>query len=236
MIRREFWVLPTPNCRGLIPTGRHGLDPVTESEREWITEADRYLVDKYGAEGYVIDMKAESNNGNDAVINAKVLIPEEEEADGTYARLLNLENPIVRGGQTTFELGMSQGDDTFATRRHHQVLQQVLVSSGRGMRNHVEFNEFLGGQTFEEKYPFTNRDERRYKKLLEDWQEKHSEIEFAEWCDVDHCVGRSKRWMNNVLFTNLCSHRWNQCMAVIRIRAEDWCFGLGTKAYGNGND
>jgi hypothetical protein len=99
------------------------------------------------------------------------------------------------------------------------------------MKNHAEFNEFLGGKTFEKKYPFTRRDKRRYEKILEDWQKERPGIVFAEWCDVDHCVGRSKRWMNNILFTNLCSHSWNQCMAAVRIRTGDWCFGLGTKAY-----
>ena len=132
---------------------------------------------------------------------------------------------------------MSQGDGTSAKRKHHQILQQVLTSSGKGMKNHAEFNEYLGGKTFEEKYPFTSRNERRYQRLLEEyWQTNYPGIEFAKWCDVDHCVGRSKRWMNNVMFTNLCSHRWNSCMAAVRIAAGDWCFGLGTKAYGNGND
>jgi hypothetical protein len=132
---------------------------------------------------------------------------------------------------------MSDGDDSYVKRSHHQVLQQVLTSSGSGMKNHAGFNEFLGGQTFEEKYPFTRRDERRYKKRFEEyWQTKYPGIEFAKWCDVDHCVGRSKRWMNNVLFTNLCSHSWNRCMAAVRIMVGDWCFGLGTKAYGSGND
>ena len=62
------------------------------------------------------------------------------------------------------------------------------------------------------------------------------EVDFASWCDVDHCVGRSKLWMNHVLFTDLCSHRWNRCMSHVRIVAGDWCYGLGTKAYGSGND
>jgi len=225
------------NCHGG-GTAAQGLDPVTEYEREWITEAYRYLIDKYGADGYVIDMKAESNDDNDSAISVKVPIPKEDtgENGGSFARLLNLENPTVDHGHTTFHVKMSQGDGGI-NRTHHQILQQVLTSSGKGMKNHAGFNEFLGGKTFEEKYPFSAKTQERYEKLFEDyWQEKYPGIEFAEWCDVDHCVGRSKRWMNNVLFTNLCSHRWNSCMAAVRIAAGDWCFGLGTKAYSNGND
>ena len=226
------------NCHGG-GTANHGLDPVTQYEREWIIEAFRYLIDKYGRDGYIFDMKAEHNADNDSSINVKVPIPEEDagEAAGSYVRILTLENPVVENGLITFRVDLSNGDDGTAPRRHHQVLQQVLASSGKGMKNHAGFNEFLGGKTFEEKYPFTSRTERRYLRELEEyWQKKYPGIEFAKWCDVDHCVGRSKRWMNNVLFTNLCSHRWNRCMAAVRIMAVDWCFGLGTKEYGNGSD
>jgi len=222
------------NCHGG-GTSRHGYDPKEEYERDWITEDGRYVVDKYGASGFIIDMKAESNSDNNADINMKVPIPGEDA--NSFARILSVENSD-RNGLTTFQVNVCQGDGNGAhiTRRHHQILQQVQSSSGSGMKNHAEFNEYLGGKTFEEKYPFTPRDERRYNRLLEEWQEKYPGIEFASWCDVDHCVGRSKRWMNNVLFTNLCSHRWNRCMSAVRIRAGDWCFGLGTKVYGSGND
>jgi len=221
------------NCHGG-GTARHGFNPKDEYEREWTTDPYRYVVDKYGKDGHIIDMKAETNYDNDSAINAKVPIPGE---DASYARILTIDNPRIIKGLTTFQVAMDQGNGNgFAKRVHHQVLQQVLASSGSGMMNHDELNEFLGGMTFEEKYPFKARTERRYLRMLEDWQKQYPGIEFAKWCDVDHCVGRSERWMNNVLFTNLCSHRWNQCMAAVRIRAGDWCFGLGTKAYGDGND
>ena len=218
------------NCHGG-GTSRHGRDPKKEYEQPWATEPYRYVLDRYGRGGHLIDMKAKTNE-DDSDLHAKVPIPGADA--GSYARILKFEAQHKR--MTTFHVTMSQGDGTFDNRQHHQILQQALSNSGSGMKNHSEFKKFLGGQTFEEKYRFTNRDERRYLRRLEDWQKRYPGIEFGKRCDVDHCVGRSKRWMNNVLFTNLCSHRWNQCMSAVRITAGDWCFGLGTKAYGNGND
>ena len=95
------------------------------------------------------------------------------------------------------------------------------------------------GQSFEdlEDFAWGTGDEEYLKNLTQHLKRKGWEgVPVGKWCDIDHCVGRSKIWMNSTLYTFACSHRWNQCMSYLRILLNDWLFAFGDKPYGTGND
>ena len=215
-------------------TVQRGLHP-SKYEREWLTMAGRYVINLYGRNGEIVDTMAEKND-SDAHddIHFKVPFPGEK---NRYVRVLKLTEE-TKNGLTTHSVVMGLPDGTTSSRRHHQILQQVQHSHGLGPQNNDELNEHLGGLSFEEKYPYNPKFENDYARRISRWKRRFGKIdvEFASLCDVDHCVGRSKIWMNHILFTDLCSHRWNSCMSKVRIVAGDWCYGLGTKVYGSGND
>ena len=156
-----------------------------------------------------------------------------------FIRILNNKNTLCEDGYPTVYVGMIDNKGKMWTRKLHQILQLNLASWGLGMRHNTEYQRFLRGRTrgassAEQAFPYSGEDYDKYLRKLK--TKGWTQVEFARWCDVDHCVGRSEPWMHNTLFTRFCSHRWNTCMAYVRLEAGDWCFGMGSKEYVNGSD
>lgn len=140
-------------------------------------------------------------------------------------------------GFWTFSLamkdGVSQGGLQGPRRTIHRLLQVNAFNLGLGITNNAELKQYLGGKTIEEAFPYTCRDNRAYLRKLE--SKGWTEVEFAQWCDVDHLVGRWENWMNCNIFTMPCSHRYNRCLSAVRVMVGHWCFAFGYKAYNGGN-
>ena len=197
-----------------------------------------YAIDAFGPQGWVFDLDAKSQSAKkkDDDLHQKVPIP----GTKNCVRILNAGFTVGDNGVPAVNVHMLDNNGNFCSRTLHQVLQLNLASWGKGMRNNKEYHRFLRSRapkrsatSAEDAFPYTGKDYGQYLRMLEErgW----TQVEFAKWCDVDHCVGRSEIWMHNALFTRFCSHRWNRCMSVVRFKAGDWCFGLGSKEYGNGN-
>jgi hypothetical protein len=53
-------------------------------------------------------------------------------------------------------------------------------------------------------------------------------------CDVDHRLGKDRRYLHGLLYSQPISHRMNICFRYVREDAGDWCFGLHIGAYNGG--
>ena len=147
----------------------------------------------------------------------------------------------------TFAVSLRKNDDPTKeynrrTWSLHQLENNVMHNLGLGFRNSKLVRDFLKldeGQSFEdlEDFAWGTGDEEYLKRLTQHLKKKGWEgVPVGKWCDIDHCVGRSKIWMNSTLYTFACSHRWNQCMSYLRILFNDWLFAFGDKPYVTGND
>lgn len=212
-----------------------GLKP-GDYEREWDTADGIYVIDAFGPKCWIFDLDSQCQSKKDDDLHQKVPVP----GSNNCLRILNPELN-KKGNLTGMRVEMRDSKGGKCHRLVHQILQMNLWSWGYGLRHNKEYERFLrsrapkrGATSAEDAFPYTGKDYNRYLRRLK--AKGWTEVEFAKWCDVDHCVGRSEPWMHTTLFTRFCSHRWNTCMSIVRYKAGDWCFGLGAKAYRNGND
>ena len=214
-------------------TVRQGLKP-GNYKRKWYTSPGVYVIDAFGPQGWIFDLDS-NHNARSQGLHLKVRIP----GTPNYVRILDVNLHSSSAHVTSAHVTMRDNKGKDCTRKLHQILQVNLASWGLGMRNNKEYQRYLrsrkrGASSAEDAFPYSGQDYGKYLRKLK--AKGWTQVEFAKWCDVDHCVGRSEVWMHNALFTRFCSHRWNTCMSYVRLEAGDWCFGLGAKAYGNGND
>lgn len=223
------------NCIGA-GTVQQGRDP-NDFEQEWTTDG-RYALDMFGTDVYDLDVKS-----NPTKYNHKENNPLQEENDpakfkkimfgtGRYIRLLEISTRSVNG-LITHEVDIRDNDGKSAKRKHHRLLQIVAHHNGVGVRNSHELSAHLKGKTLEQAYPYLARDERAYTRRLE--SKGWLDVVQAQWCDVDHLVGRSKSWMNALLFTMPVSHRYNSCLSYIRSECGFWGYAGTLMEYNGGN-
>lgn len=141
----------------------------------------------------------------------------------------------------------SQGQDDEHNRqlmRLHRLLQINAAHHGLDIHSNKEFLKYFrlnkGQSLFEsERLKFTGETERSLdymKRRLRHLKRKGwEEVELAQTSDVDHFVGRSKVWMNSLMFTIHCSHSWNQKIMFVRRLFGCWGYGHAKIKYVNGN-
>ncbi len=56
----------------------------------------------------------------------------------------------------------------------------------------------------------------------------------SKQCDMDHRLGRDRRYLHGLLYSQPISHRMNTCFSYVRRGAGHWCFGLHLAIYING--
>ena len=217
-------------------TVAQGLKP-GNYKRKWYTSPGVYVIDAFGPQGWIFDLDSLSNGADSkdaSGLHQRVSVP----GTDNFVRILNNENRL-HNGLHLIQVRMRDNEGKEVNRSLHQILQLNLASWGLGIRNNKEYQRLLrgrkrGASSAEQAFPYCTVTNARYLRMLE--EKGWTQVEFARWCDVDHCIGRSEVWMHNTLFTRFCSHRWNRCMSVVRCQAGDWCFGMGSKEYVNGSD
>lgn len=214
---------------------RHGRD-IREYERDWSVHPF-YIIDQFG-HGAVYDLNTLSDTKTgEAPELRKISLGE----SGRFvSRLGSSRTEEEDGNLYYFKVKLWVGktydgsEETKSVPRPvHRLLQMNAFTWGLGMANNAALKDYLDGMTIEEAFPYTARDERQYERRL--IEKGWTNVKFADWCDTDHLIGRSKDWMNCAIFTMPCSHRWNSCASHVRITAGHWCFAFGYKTYNGGN-
>eukprot|EP00985_Skeletonema_marinoi_P004419 scaffold1935_cov223-Skeletonema_marinoi.AAC.3 len=129
---------------------------------------------------------------------------------------------------------------------HHRLVAIMKDHYGFGFcHNHLikEYLQLKDGETFEDVERFKYRQDlsdravelsRKRSGIVK--KKKWNERKLAKWSDVDHLLGRSKRWKNSDFFCMHVSHSWNQAMSYVRIVYGDWLYAFTNISYGSGSD
>ena len=200
----------------------------------------------------IIDLAARSSICGNKIDDDEVIdeykrncIPGADDKCARRVKITRSDETTTSNGLITFSVQLKNDGPTKDNTKCwslHQLQTTVIHNLGLGFRNNKLVRDFLklgDGQSFEdlEHFAWGTGDEEYLTKLTQHLKGKGWEgVPVGKWCDIDHCVGRSKVWMNSTLYTFACSHRWNQCMSQLRILLNDWLFAFGDKPYGTGND
>ena len=145
---------------------------------------------------------------------------------------------------TTFQCKLGGNSENKV--RHHRLVAIFEHHFGWGFNQTPLIMEYLGlkdGESFEDHERFkyhqglsdaSIRNRLRREEYLK--RRKWDERKLAKWSDVDHLLGRSKRWKNSNFFTMHVSHSWNQAMSYLRICYGDWLYGFANIQYHSGSD
>ena len=151
-----------------------------------------------------------------------------------------------RSGQKLTTFQCKYGESSEKDMKHHRLVAIYEHHFGWGFNQNPLIMEYLGlkdGESFEDHERFkyhqglsdrSIRNMLKRKKYLD--KRKWEERKLAKWSDVDHLLGRSKRWKNSNFFCMHVSHSWNQAMSFVRICYGDWLYGFANIQYNSGSD
>ena len=187
----------------------------------------------------VIDFDAKSDGHDHGSLHKKVKIPGSE---GGYARPVFIsEHTPKGGGLISFLVRISCGKVN-----HHRLVAIFREHYGFGFNRNDLIKTYLkleDGQSFEDLEGYKYRQDlsdRAIRSAIR--RDQHLErmrwdaAKLAKWSDIDHLLGRSKRWKNSDFFCMHVSHSWNRAMSYVRIMYGDWLFGFASVSYESGSD